>query len=145
MAYIVLQNIMNITYLLPLTLILFGCAADIRSSDQNAEQWVSEEVGQAAERAGIANQQTYPKIVGNAMKGDLDALSKVFRVSPSTDASASELQAGILVAIIRTIGDAPFADALKKERHSVIAANTYLVFCELGSDTKLYPHTMSLK
>jgi hypothetical protein len=132
--------------MLPLALILLGCASDIRSAHENATQWisVSEELGQAAERAGIANQDTYQEIVNNALKGDQKALSKVFRVSPSTDASASESQAGILATIVRTIGDVAFSDALQKESYNVMAKNTYLVCCELGTDEKLYPNTMSL-
>jgi hypothetical protein len=132
--------------MLPLALILFGCAPVIRRTHENATQWisVSEELGQAAERAGIANQDTYLEIVNNALRGDQNALSKVFRVSPATDASASESQAGILANIIKTIGDAAFSDTLKKESHDVIARNTYLISCELSTDEKLYPNTMAL-
>ena len=136
---------MNRSYLIPLCLMLFGCASDIRISHREAKQWASEEAGQASEQAGIANQQTYPKIVSNALYGDQDALSKVFKVSPSTDAASAELQAGILAVIIRTIGDDVFAEALKKEKPNVISSNIDLVSRELGADSKLFPNSMSLK
>lgn len=136
---------MNGSYLMPLILMLSGCAADISIPHQQAKQWASEEAGQASERAGIANRQTYPKIVSKALCGDQDALSKVFRVSPSTDAAAAELQAGILAVIIRTTGDDVFAEALKKERPNVVSSNIDLVTRELGDDANLFPHSISLR
>lgn len=143
--HLTLCKAMNHLYLFPLTIILFGCAPNLSRSHRYVIQWASEEAGQVAETAGIANPATYPKIVSNALKGDQESLSKVFQVSPSVDAAGYELQSGILTIVIQTIGDACFSKALKKERPNVIESNIEMLSRDTSLDIKSYPQTMSLK
>jgi hypothetical protein len=124
-----------------LALLLFaivgGCVAG--ESLSQIARW-PETVAQAKDR-GI----DYPTVVARADRGDRDALSTIFRLTPHTDASGAESHCTVLRFLMEHLGDRRFSRALRRERGDIRTVVTKAIDFDFGrSWRKSFPRTYAL-
>src|SRR5215471_3640316 len=61
----------------------------------------------------------YPAIATRADRGDAEAVSTLFRLTPYTDASGAESHCTVLRLLLQHLGDRRFSLALRQERSDI--------------------------
>jgi hypothetical protein len=61
----------------------------------------------------------YPAVAARADRGDAQALSTLFRLTPYTDASGAESHSTVLRLLLQHLGDRRFSLALRRERSDI--------------------------
>ena len=87
----------------------------------------------------------YPAVAARADRGDAQALSALFRLTPYTDASGAELHCTVLRLLLQHLGDRRFSLVLRQKRRDIRNHVTKAIDFDFGRPwQKSFPLTYAL-
>ena len=122
-------------------LLLFATVGMCNADESLSEvaRW-PELVAQAKDRA-----IDYPAVAARADRGDAQALSTIFRLTPHTDASGAESHCTVLRLLLQHLGDKRFSRVLRRQPRDIRSHVTKAIDFDFGRTwQKSFPLTYAL-